>query len=46
LAEESDLLRALHAGFGGASEIARLARERGRTEQDVMARIRVLRKRV
>ena len=45
-AEESDLLRALHAGFGGASEIARLARERGRTEQDVMARIRVLRKRV
>jgi len=45
-AEESDLLRALHAGFAGAGEVARLARERGRTEQDVLARIRVLRGRV
>ena len=45
-AEESDLLRALHAGFAGAGEVARLARQRGRTEQDVLARIRVLRGRV
>jgi len=45
-AEESDLLRALHAGFAGAGEVARLAREHGRTEQDVLARIRVLRRRV
>jgi hypothetical protein len=45
-AEESDLLRALHAGFAGPSEIGTLARERGRTEQDVLSRIKLLWKRV
>jgi hypothetical protein len=45
-AEEFDLLKALHAGFAGPREIARLARDRGRTEQDVLSRIKVLMKRV
>ena len=45
-AEEFDLLKALHAGFAGPQEITQLARDRGRTEQDVLSRIKILRKRV